>query len=392
MEVHVAVTENGKPLLDKIRYLLEELQDDQAEESVSVDGIHYVSLEKLKNHPGANPQIETDTPGEWVDAKSLSVFLHKNEKASFEGEKAEEKGLFKLENMKDTFLELIGKARLKEALDQLEGLVPAHLQGEVVQLKSQLTELERQKRIGILSFDEEKRERAKITNAILELYKERQELSKEEESLSPKAEFSPKTAKVYFSYAWGDNSEEGESREQIVNDLYMSLEKDGFDVRRDKMNIEYGGLISEFMKELGTGDLVVVFMSDKYLRSVYCMWELCEIYRNSLAEKEKFVSRILPVRVENLSLDKPKIMMEYLKHWKDFFEEWNEMVREYPQQVGKPQLEAFEKSRTVKDKFAEVVGYFNDMNAKTQAILRDNDFGEVKNAILARLKGPSSGR
>ncbi|MBK8703470.1 MAG: CHAT domain-containing protein [Saprospiraceae bacterium] len=60
---------------------------------------------------------------------------------------------------------------MKEALDLLETLVPAHLQGDVVQNKSQLADLERQKRLGLLSFDEEKRQRAIITNAALELYK-----------------------------------------------------------------------------------------------------------------------------------------------------------------------------------------------------------------------------
>ena len=190
---------------------------------------------------------------------------------------------------------------------------------------------------------------------------------------------------IFFSYAWGDSDEAEESREKIVDDLYDSLRADGFDVQRDKKTHEYGGYINDFMNEIGKG-VVVVFVSAKYLRSVYCMWELCEIYRNSLSEKEKFAERIIPIRVESLELDKAKTLREYFKYWNEFFEEWNEMVRDFPQQVGKPQLDAFEKSRTIKDKFGDVVGYFQNMNAKTNAMLRENDFEAVKKAILSRLE------
>ena len=47
-----------------------------------------------------------------------------------------------------------------------------------------------------------------------------------------------------------------------MNQLYDSLIQDKIDVRRDKMDIGYGGIISEFIEELGEGDLVVVFVSD----------------------------------------------------------------------------------------------------------------------------------
>ena len=51
--ITVQVTENGKTLLDKVRNLLEALQDNQGEESVSIDGKKFVPIEALKNHPKA---------------------------------------------------------------------------------------------------------------------------------------------------------------------------------------------------------------------------------------------------------------------------------------------------------------------------------------------------
>jgi hypothetical protein len=86
-------------------------------------------------------------------------------------------------------------------------------------------------------------------------------------------------SQIYFSYAWGDENEQGESREKIVNELYQSLKRDHYKVIRDKNDIEYKGFISEFMRRIGEGKCVVVVISKKYLKSPYCMFELYEIAR-----------------------------------------------------------------------------------------------------------------
>ncbi|MDX2248821.1 MAG: COR domain-containing protein [Bacteroidia bacterium] len=82
-EINVRVTLGGKKLLDKIRNLLEEIQGKTGSESVSVDGVNYVLLEKLKNHSPRNPEIECEN-GEWVEYKLFEPFLHKDEQAKFE--------------------------------------------------------------------------------------------------------------------------------------------------------------------------------------------------------------------------------------------------------------------------------------------------------------------
>jgi hypothetical protein len=82
----------------------------------------------------------------------------------------------------------------------------------------------------------------------------------------------PSTPTIFFSYAWDDENEQGNSREKLVNDLYASLVKGNYEVVRDKYNLGYKGFISEFMKEIGRGKCVVVAISEKYVRSPYCMF------------------------------------------------------------------------------------------------------------------------
>ena len=86
-----------------------------------------------------------------------------------------------------------------------------------------------------------------------------------------------------------------------MDTLYENLvkEKEEYQILRDKMNLNYGGLISQFMKETSEKGTSLWFLSlDKYIHSPYCMWELYEIGRNCNFDKELFSQRILPIPVE----------------------------------------------------------------------------------------------
>lgn len=81
--ITVQVTENGKALLEKVRNLLEDLQDSPGQESVSVDGRRYVLLEKLMKHSFENPSILYED-GEWEAFELFGPFWGKDESARFE--------------------------------------------------------------------------------------------------------------------------------------------------------------------------------------------------------------------------------------------------------------------------------------------------------------------
>ena len=53
--------------------------------------------------------------------------------------------------------------------------------------------------------------------------------------------------------------------------LCETLGQHGWNILRDSNVLRSGGLISGFMKRIGLADHVIVVLSDKYLRSPYCM-------------------------------------------------------------------------------------------------------------------------
>src|SRR5512145_333495 len=109
---------------------------------------------------------------------------------------------------------------------------------------------------------------------------------------------------VFISYAWKGESEE------IVNQIDRALHSRGIKIIRDKRDLGYKGLIHEFMERIGQGSCVIVVISDRYLRSPNCMYELVEI-----ADGKQFHDRIFPVVLKDADIYDPVRRIEYVKYW-----------------------------------------------------------------------------
>ena len=182
--------------------------------------------------------------------------------------------------------------------------------------------------------------------------------------------------KIFFSYAWG-----GE-REQMVDQLYESLKSDGkYEVIRDKVDLAYKGLISEFMKEIGRGNFVVIALSDKYLKSQYCMHELYELYRNSFLENAQLLKKIYPIKVENIQLDDPKVLREYFEYWNAQESDWQELVNKYQADQGKHKM-----IKSIRNSLPDLLSFLADINTATYELLSEDDFGLIKNSIDSKVE------
>jgi tetratricopeptide (TPR) repeat protein len=114
---------------------------------------------------------------------------------------------------------------------------------------------------------------------------------------------------IFFSYAWGGEKEE------IALQLYQHLKKEGYNVLIDRYDVGYKGNIVQFMKRMGRASLMVVVISDKYLKSPYCMFELLEIYRRSNSDTEEMLDKIYPVVMEDADIHSAEGITQYVKHW-----------------------------------------------------------------------------
>jgi TIR domain len=191
--------------------------------------------------------------------------------------------------------------------------------------------------------------------------------------------------KVYFSYAWNDK--ENPKREAVVEDLYQSLKTADFDVYRDKEDAGYRASIRNFMQDIGQSTCIIVAISDKYLKSENCMFEMHEIYRNSKLDKGAFYDKIFPIRVESLALNQPKVLMGYFRYWAEKEKEWEELIDAFGRRITSEQQDQYRRVKEIAHELGDFLAFLNDMNAKSKEELSEDDFALIKKAIAAKANG-----
>ncbi len=180
---------------------------------------------------------------------------------------------------------------------------------------------------------------------------------------------------VFISYAWG-----GE-REEIVNQIDEALQTRGVRITRDKRDLGYKGSIKEFMERIGQGNCVIVVISDKYLRSPNCMFELVEI-----AENRQFHDRIFPIVLADANIYDPIKRIEYVRHWEVKRAELAEAMKMLDPanlQGIRDDMDLYDR---IRDKISGLTSTLKDMNTLTPDMHRDSDFEVLYTAIEKRLK------
>jgi internalin A len=134
----------------------------------------------------------------------------------------------------------------------------------------------------------------------------------------------------YVSYAWGDDrTAEGRTRKAVVDKLCAAAKQRGIQILRDKDVLKLGESISAFMRRIGTGDRIFVVLSDKYLRSPFCMFELSEIWRTSSHEGKDFLTRVRIYALPDAKIWKPADWTDWAIYWKQEHDALDSRAREY---------------------------------------------------------------
>jgi internalin A len=137
----------------------------------------------------------------------------------------------------------------------------------------------------------------------------------------------------FVSYAWGDGTPEGRERDAVVDRLCAEAEARGVRILRDKNVLGLGDRISRFMQRIGRGDRVFVVLSEKYLRSPYCMFELHAVWRTSRQEGDAFLDRVRVYALPDARFDTPALRVGHAVHWKKQHAELEALVREHGSDV-----------------------------------------------------------
>ncbi len=110
-----------------------------------------------------------------------------------------------------------------------------------------------------------------------------------------------------MSYSWED--------EQATDRLDNFFKDKEIELIRDKKELSYKSNINKFMREIRKSNFTILLISDSYLKSMPCMYELLEFIKD-----ENYKNRILPIVNKNANFFKSEDRNEYIKYWKNQYE------------------------------------------------------------------------
>ncbi|MCA1972338.1 MAG: TIR domain-containing protein, partial [Caenispirillum sp.] len=148
------------------------------------------------------------------------------------------------------------------------------------------------------------------------------------EETAPELRFAEEQADTYVSYAWAKGRPLEAEFVAKVDELIDKAKAQGITIQRDKDALRPGERISMFMENLGQGRRVFVILSDAYLRSADCTFELFEIWRTSGRNGEDFLKRVRVYVHPTVDISTPLKRKEYFDYWRDETRNMEELINE----------------------------------------------------------------
>lgn len=119
---------------------------------------------------------------------------------------------------------------------------------------------------------------------------------------------------IFLSYSW--------KNENIANVLDILFQLKNIIIQRDVRDVEYRQSFKEFMKKIRKSDFVLLVISEAYLKSVNCMFELTEFLKD-----DDFRERWLPLVHEETGIFTELGRIEYIKYWQEEYKKLQDKVQ-----------------------------------------------------------------
>ena len=154
---------------------------------------------------------------------------------------------------------------------------------------------------------------------------------------------------------------------------------------RDVEHVRCKDSIRNFMRRLGQGKAIIVVISDSYLKSGSCMFELLQI-----ATAQPFRERVFPIVLSDADIYRPQGRANYIQHWEN-------LVRELDQALKPLQGHSLIKLQEDLNDYAEIRRMFDgladtlrDMNALTPKQHKDSGFADLVQRISSQLEAAAT--
>jgi len=119
---------------------------------------------------------------------------------------------------------------------------------------------------------------------------------------------------IFISYSWHNKD--------IVDQIDRDMQSMGIILIRDIRDLQYKDSILEFMKSIRKSDYVLLIVSDSYLRSRNCMFEIQELIKD-----DDYSDRILPIVLDQADIFSSEGRLKYIKYWEQELNSLEELIK-----------------------------------------------------------------
>jgi len=168
---------------------------------------------------------------------------------------------------------------------------------------------------------------------------------------------------VFISYNW-DSSD-------LANEIENKI-KPYADVKRDKTKIKPWGNITEFMKSIRKQDFAVLIITDKYLKSPACMYEVLQLMKD-----DSWIDRSMFVVNSDTKVYDTIEQLNYISFWEEKYNKLDEALSSHSRATTLPQAEELKKYEYIKHNISEFM-------SKVACVLNP-EIDHAINAIVSRL-------
>lgn len=165
--------------------------------------------------------------------------------------------------------------------------------------------------------------------------------------------------KIFLSYSRHNS--------KIADFLDILFKTKNIILERDVRDVDYKQSIKEFMKRVRASDYCLFVISENYLKSVKCMYEVTEFIKD-----ENYADRILPLVQEDTDIFDIIGRNKYIKFWQDKFKEVESSLSDLDELNRVETIKELKKIENIQRNIGEFLSIISDMNT----IVFDNEINK----------------
>lgn len=151
-------------------------------------------------------------------------------------------------------------------------------------------------------------------------------------------------------------------KSDIVNKLEDKIDGRA-EIKRDTKEIGAWESITTFMKSIRTQDFAILVISDNYLKSVACMYEVIQ-----LMKEDDWLNKTMIMLADDINIFGTKEQLAYIKYWDDEYNSISELIKSLPPETVSSQSEALKKISRIRDEIGSFLHIISDRNIPAEDV------------------------